>query len=630
MSSYTAFPALESLWFETNQDALICCSCRLKICPAALIRTFRFCRSKSREEPREFTRKISLPFDEDIVLYDRHLQCLLRSAVGYSAISHVWDPLVSQTQYFGRLVAQSMESRRLVIQKPLFIYRGLLRSGRISEADEIWHDYISVPQWSENIKNMILLATPDIYGSASVTTVHFEGLRGDSIQMLYESESTLERLKSITDICNNSWFTRVWTAMEYVRSREVIAIDENFKVCSDRNDPLFLHRMLDLWGEEISKHESVHELESKADMGKNLVPWNLGPLMNMGKGKSSAFGQAFALLSQRRCQSNHDFVHALLGLVKPSSERPLERDFDREYLYVAKLCLAAGDYTPLLITPRLEKYDSKLNGSQGYNDVGIWPLGAERQPPDFHQDFAFENDDREKGEPVLKMIKLGTISHIYRRHTESDNMAVFALEASIVLKATGPNPASFIDTLGSRLYDGKPPLIKQALMANNEWDKLASTLRKRHDEELDNWPIEGPDGARWLAKAMTLSLKETGDFHPEPMSRMAYLNSHGGTIHAGHIGLNCVLSVPCTSCHQTLVFRAGFFEAPCTALTYVAYRIPGTMYRFSHPNGLGVVMRDGRVVGRMAWATPACDCLETEKVRIKMPTLPRPCPKPYQ
>jgi len=629
MAEASEFPKLENLWVEADSDTLFCCSCLSKIGSAALIRTFRLHRLRRGNELLRHTKIISTPFDEDIVISDWHLQCLLQSGIRYSAISHVWDRDISDTQCSGRQKPQPLHVRRLAVQLPLFIYRGLLKSGEISELDEIWHDYISVPQWSDDIKDRILLAIPDIYRSAHVTIIHFEDLRKDSVRLLYEGQTSDERLRAITDICNLKWFTRVWTAMEYARSSQVIAMDEDADVCSKREDPLLLNRMHHVWFDEVPKYQSVHDLEARAGIGKKLVPWSLGPLREIGKGKPSVFGRAFALLSKRRRRSEHDFLHALLGLVEPTSDRPLEHDFDREYARIARLCLAAGDYSPLLLTPRLQGYNKRWDIIEGFNDLGIWPLGAGRQLSDFHHDFSFENGDLENGDPVLKLQRLGVVSQIHER-LGADVMAEFAHDASIVLKATGPDLDSFIDTLGWRLYDEKVDFIKQKLAAGSQSNKLAAILQERHDKgPEDSWPIEGPDGARWVAEAMTLSLTGPGGSAGEPFSRMAWVNSHGGTIHVGYAGGQCLLSVSCTACHRTFVFRAGLFESPSNVRGAIAYRIPGLEYQFSHRNGIGIVMKDGRVVGRMAWATPACKCLEFGKVKIKMPALPDPRPRPY-
>lgn len=145
MAKPSEFPKLEDLWFEVDPDALFCCSCQSKIGSAALIRTFRLHHPSRGNEPFGHTKIISIPFDENIVVYNRHLQCLLQSGIKYLAISHVWDPEISRIQCFGRHASQPLEVRRLAVQLPLFIYRGLLKNGEVSELDEIWHDYISVP-----------------------------------------------------------------------------------------------------------------------------------------------------------------------------------------------------------------------------------------------------------------------------------------------------------------------------------------------------------------------------------------------------------------------------------------------------------------------------------------------------
>ncbi|KAH7013742.1 hypothetical protein EDB80DRAFT_890773 [Ilyonectria destructans] len=221
------FPKLDDLWFEADPGNLICCFCQSQIGPATLARTFRLYDPSQDDEPLRSSKIIHTPFNENIVIYDRHLQCLLQSGIKYSAISHVWDPEISRTQVLGRGSPQPPDVRRRAIELPVFILRGLLKSGEISKTDEIWHDYISVPQWSNDVKDRILLAVPDIYGSAHVTTLHFEDLRKESVQALYGAQGTNKRLKAITDICNIKWFSRVWTAMEFVRSRQVISIDED-------------------------------------------------------------------------------------------------------------------------------------------------------------------------------------------------------------------------------------------------------------------------------------------------------------------------------------------------------------------------------------------------------------------
>ncbi|CAG8959615.1 hypothetical protein HYFRA_00001518 [Hymenoscyphus fraxineus] len=351
MSKIVEFPGLEKWW-------------RLRSCPDFSSKSIP---RGDHESSSKYTKIIETQLGESLVIYERHVHCLLQSGVKYSGVSRVWDPEISRIQNLGRHSPQPLEVRRLVVQLPVFLYSGLLRVNEISEQDNVWCDYVSVPQWSDDLKNRILLAIPQIYGSSSMTTIHFNDLSKQSIRMLHEGETTFQRLKGITDICNLVWFSRVWTAMEFVRSNRVISIDKDYDA------------------QELSKHESVHQLEHPAGMGKNLVPWNLGPLTGIEQRKSAVFGQAFSLVSKRRCRSNHDFLHVLLGLVRTTSDRPLEYDFKREYAHISRLCLAASDYSPLLMLPRrLEEHDERLRYLHGFHNVNTWPLGTGRRPLDFH------------------------------------------------------------------------------------------------------------------------------------------------------------------------------------------------------------------------------------------------------
>lgn len=143
------------------------------------------------------------------------------------------------------------------------------------------------------------------------------------------------------------------------------------------------------------------------------------------------------------------------------------------------------------------------------------------------------------------------MSQVHER-LRADLMAEFPHDASIVLQSTGPDLSSFIDTLGWRLYYEKVDFIPKSLSLGSQGDKLAGILQERHDKDLkDSWLIEGPDGARWVAKAMSLSLpapENSANRAGEPVSQLAWVNAHEGTIHVAHAGQNCLLSVSCTVC----------------------------------------------------------------------------------
>lgn len=100
--------------------------------------------------------------------------------------------------------------------------------GKIDEETEIWYDYISVPQWEENIKARILRAIPDIFYDADFTLVHLDDVDDKTIELVRYGNNRNDRIAGVRGICNARWFKRVWTVMEYVRSRNVRVMNRHW------------------------------------------------------------------------------------------------------------------------------------------------------------------------------------------------------------------------------------------------------------------------------------------------------------------------------------------------------------------------------------------------------------------
>jgi hypothetical protein len=62
------------------------------------------------------------------------------------------------------------------------------------------------------------------------------------------------------------------------------------------------------------------------------------------------------------------------------------------------------------------------------------------------------------------------------------------------------------------------------------------------------------------------------------------------------------------------LFRLDLNET--AAIGDTVYRIPDLSYGGSLENGVGLVLRDGRVTGRMIYGPPACLCEIPELVEI--------------
>lgn len=148
------------------------------------------------------------------------------------------------------------EARRLAYEIPLRIYREI--TDGIGERIELWHDYISVPQWELELKMNILPRIPEIFKKARFTLVYMHDVSGESVDMLQSGSSPEERLEGAIRVCNSVWFSRVWTAMEYIRSHELRVMIKNEELVDGarQHHDLFLENMRRAWAEGEAKYVS--------------------------------------------------------------------------------------------------------------------------------------------------------------------------------------------------------------------------------------------------------------------------------------------------------------------------------------------------------------------------------------
>lgn len=636
------------LWFEPDPAGLRCLTCNGQFLDRALVRTFIAVPSEDGSPHHRCSKSISLPrLQRELLLFDRHFECLLKSNVIYHAVSHVWDKEISKLQQEGRSqpTDSSKATRQVAVELPIRVYEAAMggtnnnileESGQVKQP-ELWHDYISVPQWTPDLKDRILGLIHDIFASANTTIVHFDDVPPESIRKLYHGTTSDDVLKGITDVCNARWFSRVWTAMELIRSKTLQMMLSDYSLCTEYSaDGVFLERLHESWREEANKIGGERLLEKKVQLGRSqgLAPWNLGlPSFKKLKARESNFGQAFALLSRRGCREERDFLYAMRGLLATRQDKSgdiLGSDFEAEYYRLARASLAAGDYSPLLITPAVPFVPDPrtAKGSTlkvGYNDVFTWGLGYQLSPPEHLDGISFP----EHGDPRtvnLKLQTMGIVSTVHGlnqsyTHHPLTQYERFSQCAHITAQCTGPDVRRFASTLGSRIYSATAGRPMRELEKSGNIDAVQIILNDRYASPgAGAW--QGPNfkDARWLADAMGLTRSPSGDSND--FSPLSFCSGHGGTCHMGGTRLNCLVVVTCFACYETEVFRVASFVNKTELRHATAYRIPGLRYSFTHQDGVGILVKDGKVVGRMIWAIPSCQCQDLRVVQVQMPGLP--------
>ena len=75
-----------------------------------------------------------------------------------------------------------------------------------------------------------------------------------------------------------------------------------------------------------------------------------------------------------------------------------------------------------------------------------------------------------------------------------------------------------------------------------------------------------------------------------------------------------VCKVKCTICGLAYLIRLYIWSQP--GENAYLYRIPGLRYEYSMPDGVGLVLENHRIIGRMRLGVKNCDCCKVEQVLI--------------
>ncbi|PCD24558.1 hypothetical protein AU210_013677 [Fusarium oxysporum f. sp. radicis-cucumerinum] len=158
-------------------------------------------------------------------ILNRHLSCIKANKVTYVPISHAWHPMVATAQ---DLHLESIDASRLVYQIPL---RTLLALTAKFPSTEIWHDYLSVPQWRPEVQGRLLLSIPEIYNHAAKTVIHLDDVGATHLLGQVKDSPYDKFIIDFAAIIRSRWFDRMWVALEYIQSNDVIILTEDYKIC---------------------------------------------------------------------------------------------------------------------------------------------------------------------------------------------------------------------------------------------------------------------------------------------------------------------------------------------------------------------------------------------------------------
>lgn len=476
---------LNSIWAGIDVKNLKCCYCGTQIdSQSVLARTFCLqSQYVSQSLSHDCAQIIDIPaLCDRLVVFHRHLHCLFQSTK-YVVISHVWhrDVANAQSRHESSTVCLS-EAARVVREIPALVCRGV--AAGVGQNLEVWHDYISVPQWQPDVKYKIIVAIPTLFQRAMLTIVYASDLDATNIELMRSGSSAYDRCRAISNICNIKWFSRVWTAMEFIQSREICFMSKNF-VCLNDNPgggtegEHIIAEFDRRWSTEVAGQGSAQAAEKLVDMGQNLVPWQLGPLdqvrLDNISGRDCTFANAHELFARRGITNPRDFFRVLLGTLKTNlTVEMLSNDTPKALMQIARTRLVQGDLSPIFMVPTSFQGlpDANLVRTYGFNDVGSFGWGAQQRLPS----HGGAKCNPANNNLVIKAECIGEVRRVMSEDLFKNTKGTFAMLVRYTLDVVGDDMDDFIRTLGVHMYGQDTKAIFRRLSEERRRRTLRSKL----------------------------------------------------------------------------------------------------------------------------------------------------------
>lgn len=261
--------------------------------------------------------------------------------------------------------------------------------------------------------------------------------------------------------------------------------------------------------------------------------------------------------------------------------------------------------SPLLMTPGDGPgADSPLVKRQGYFDAATFNLGPRTKDP-LHR-VQFESVSKR---PRLTLSKIGEVFWSERAPHQGPNPEGLCMHIYHALNLIGPIVEEFVKGLGGCWFHLPETLLGAILNDEERRNKLDKLLTTCYNLGLRGHERPPPEVTTAIGNLMyILQTPPWVEAHVLPQIHHVY--ALGGTVHGDMRYQGWLIAAQCPTCRRNFVYRAAIYNQRSEAFGAIAYRIPGLRYSkyTTSPEGVGILVKEGRIVGRLLWATPAYAC----------------------
>ncbi|KAF5965819.1 hypothetical protein FBULB1_12027 [Fusarium bulbicola] len=391
-------------------------------------------------------------------IFNRHMSCIKAKKVSYVPISHAWHQKVATAQ---DLRLESIDASRLVYQIPT---RTLLALTARFPGCEVWHDYLSVPQWRPEVQERLLLLIPEIYNHAAKTVIHLDDVRATHFSCNVKDSSYDKFIADLAATIRSRWFDRMWVTLEYIQSNDVLILTEDYTICDDyaRDVCQHLDTAHSKWVKKRSNSTVTEDIWGQNTTLKRMTSWIDMEAWKNEHDMHRTLGWAIGILGHRKCQYTRDYFLALGKMLDFRPEQDPLILIENRFSYFFSLAIYAlqqGDYSPLLFIPSPgEETDPRAPWLRGYS-TGTWKLWDMGR---CHRKAASQPIIRD-GKIQPKLQKVGVIETFEYYDFEGDAESVVDYIASKIVRASGQNPQALYEAM-DRIF---PRSEEKAL--NMEW-----------------------------------------------------------------------------------------------------------------------------------------------------------------
>jgi hypothetical protein len=587
---------LQACWTTGLETPCSICNNEFDIAVAPPVRLLSLERKFNSTEP--LTRVLP-----PLTITNYHLKCLKNTRIKYFPVAHTWHQSIAEAY---ALRISNPVAAQTCYEIPIRTLLALIR--RFGPDTHLWHDYISIPQWQEESRGTSILPQMfEIFKESGSAIMHLglspplEVMETPNLETLIKHEFSLKRF------FNAHWFSRMWPATEYDRAGEAYIMNSNYEIMPGKFSA-FVKGIMDTYN---THHPTipVSALKWIEDL----------PLFVRERQKNKCLGYVFDMLADLGCRSYSDkFVAASALLEIPGYPTLLPTTSEEACLWVSEKRLEVNDYSPLLLRPSKELKHEKARWLKGHTSMtaNMWGLGVQTQP-------AYVLPRLEDHAVYMDLELVGNIVDVFSWDWRSDDKyAGFEEVLPHLINLTRGSPAEFVQSLEgiypSQFYWRENadtgyqfPALQYEVPKSNTIETTLPELLERYTDALSSSNAAKVKSlcteiVTLLGLATSTPKSNLGSFADDSRLQLCIRLCDSSECTS--------ITVRCSSCNTTSMFRATTWQNH-TARAQL-YLIPGLAYQYSVANGMGIIVENEQIIGRVRFGYSACKCNSTVTVKL--------------